>query len=85
MDQASVKQNEEQLAQLLDQADKKFVGQVGVMALALLTEQMEPEQYRKFLAMCVDDAVEMHRYKMLSGKPGGTAAPAGSSAATPSH
>lgn len=67
MDQAAIKQNEEQLGQLLDQGDKKFVGQVGIMALALLTEQMEPDQYKQFLSECINNAVEMHRYKMLNG------------------
>ena len=70
MDQTAVKQNEEQLGQFLDQSDKKFVGQVGVMALTLLTEQMEPQQFKQFLDECVDNAVAMHRYKMTNnGKP----------------
>lgn len=66
MDQAAVKQNEDALGQFLDKSDKKFVGQVGVVALTLLTEQLDPEQYKKFLAECVDNAVEIHRYKMLN-------------------
>lgn len=70
MDQTAIKQNEDVLGQFLDQSDKKFVGQVGVMALTLLTEQMEPQQFKQFLDECVDNAVAMHRYKMTNnGKP----------------
>ena len=68
MDKAAITQNEEQLGQFLDQGDKKFVAQVGVMALTLLTEQMEPEQYKQFLSDCIENAVQMHRYKMMNGK-----------------
>jgi len=76
MDQTAVEQNENLLGQFLDQSDKKFIGQVGVMALTLLSEQMEPQQYKQFLSECVDNAVEMHRFKMLNGKPDKTSSPA---------
>lgn len=68
MDQAAIKQNEEQLGQFLDHGDKKFVGQVGIMALALLTEQMEPDQYKQFLSECIDNAAELHKAKLLGLK-----------------
>jgi hypothetical protein len=90
MDQAAVKQNEDVLGQFLDKSDKKFVGQVGVMALTLLTEQFTAEQYKQFLDQCVDNAVAMHRYKMtnggkLSGNKGETTAPQESGTASPAR
>jgi hypothetical protein len=63
--QNAVTQNEQLLKAFLDKADKKFVNQVGVIALTLLTEHMPPEQYEQFLSECADNAVEMHRYKMV--------------------
>lgn len=68
MEQTAIKQNEDLLGQFLDQSDKKFVGQVGVMALALLTEQLDPDQFKQFLSQCVENAVDMHRVKMMHGK-----------------
>jgi hypothetical protein len=65
---AAVKQNEQALGEFIDQADKKFVGQAGIMALALLTEQMEPQQYKQLLSECIENAMQMHRFKMLNGK-----------------
>jgi hypothetical protein len=68
MDQTAVQQNEKQLEQFVSQADKKFVPQVGIMALALLTEQMEPDQYKQFLSDCIDNAADLHKAKLLGLK-----------------
>lgn len=75
MDQTAVKQNEDLLGQFLDQSDKRFIGQVGVTALTLLTEQLSPEDYKQFLTECIDNAVEIHRFKMLNGKPAKNSSP----------
>lgn len=67
MNDQAVKQNELLLKSFLDKADKKFIQQVGLVALTLLTEEMSPEQYQQFLSECADSAVELHRYKMMGG------------------
>jgi hypothetical protein len=70
VDQTAIQQNEKLLGSLLDRGDKKFVTQVGIMALTLLTEQLPPDQYKQFLSECANNAVEMHRFKSLGGNVG---------------
>lgn len=67
-DQTAVQQNEQLLKSFLDRADKKFIFQVGLVALTLLTEEMSPEQYEQFLSECAQNAIEVHRYKMMGGE-----------------
>lgn len=65
MDQTAIQQNEQALGELLDRGDKAFVSQIGIMALALLTEQMQPEQYRELLSNAIDNASELQKHKQL--------------------
>jgi len=66
VNQAQIDQNEQLLAQFLDNADKKFIHQVGLTALAILTEQMPPEQYQSFLKESIESAHEIQKYKSLN-------------------
>jgi hypothetical protein len=68
MTEQDTKQNEATLENFLDRADKQFVYKVGLTSLALLTEQLPPEQYQAFLSDCVDNAAELQKHKMLNSK-----------------
>lgn len=68
MDQVSTQKNEHLLGQFLDSADKEFVGQVGIIALGLLTERMNSEEYQLFLSECVDNAMEFKKHKILNAQ-----------------
>lgn len=76
IDQAAIQQNEKMLADFLDRADKKFVTQVGIMSLTLLTEQMPPAQYQQFVASCIQNAHQLVGYSLLNrNTPKGVEAP----------
>jgi len=81
IDERTVQTNEKALHEFLRNADKTFVTQVGILSLALLTEQFPTEQYQEFLTECIDNAAELHKAKLLglknvTGSP--SAAPEGS-------
>lgn len=67
MDPKAIQQNEQVLGQFLDSADKKFIGQVGMTALALLTEKMPPDQYQAFLEEAIQNAHQIQQYKSMNG------------------
>ena len=41
---------------------------VGIVSLALLTQQLPTEQYQEFLKDCIDNAAELHKAKLLGVK-----------------
>ncbi len=49
MTDQDVAKNEQGLQAFLQKTDKQFVYRVGMTSLALLTEQLSPEQYEAFL------------------------------------
>lgn len=68
MTEQDVQQNEKTLQTFLERTDKQFVFRVGMTSLALLTEQLPPDQYSAFLSDCVDNAAELQKHKMLNSK-----------------
>jgi hypothetical protein len=66
MDQQAIDQNEQLLGQFLDNADKKFIGHVGMTALAIMTEKLPPDQYQAFLSECIENAHEIQKHKSLN-------------------
>ena len=65
-DQNAMAQNEQLLGDFLDRADKKFVSLVGVVALGVITEQLDPQQYQNFLNTCIENAHELMKHKALN-------------------
>jgi hypothetical protein len=68
IDKQATQTNEKVLHEFLRNADKTFVTQVGIISLALLTEQFSTEQYQEFLTDCIDNAAELHKAKLLGVK-----------------
>jgi hypothetical protein len=66
MTEQEVARNEKTLTRFLHKANKQFTYRVGLISLALLTEQFSPAQFEAFLSNCVDEATELQKHKNLN-------------------